>query len=197
MSPRARLFAVAIAVVVGIAPPATAQQRGNPAAHAWTRVYEVLSHPRCANCHVNSDNLPMWSGRSYGVSPRPHGMNVSGGTSRNGAELGLPCSTCHTRQNSTLPHGPPGAPSWALAPLPMQWFGKSSAEICAQLKDRNRNGNRSLEEIAHHIEDDPLVLWGWDPGPGRTPAPYSGTETARSVRVWAAGGAPCPTAVLR
>jgi hypothetical protein len=25
---------------------------------AWTPVYEVFSHPRCANCHVGQDNVP-------------------------------------------------------------------------------------------------------------------------------------------
>ena len=52
---------------------------------AWARIYEVASHPRCANCHVGKDNLPMWSGPGYGET-RPHGMNIDAGLSRIGAE---------------------------------------------------------------------------------------------------------------
>jgi hypothetical protein len=60
----------------------------------------------------------------------------------------------------------------------MQWFGKSSTEICAQIKDPAHNGGRTVAEVARHIEDEPLVHWGWMPGPGRAPAPYS------ALQVW-------------
>ena len=36
------------------------------------------------------------------------------------------------------------------------------------LKDPAKNGKRSLEEITTHMGTDKLVLWGWDPGDGRT-----------------------------
>lgn len=26
---------------------------------AWTRIEAVVTHPRCANCHVGPDNVPM------------------------------------------------------------------------------------------------------------------------------------------
>ena len=55
---------------------------------AWMRMYEVVSHPRCANCHVGPSNLPMWSGPSYGET-RPHGMNIDAGDSR--GRTGLCC----------------------------------------------------------------------------------------------------------
>jgi hypothetical protein len=35
-------------------------------------------------------------------------------------------------QNSQLPRGPPSAHEWLLAPVTMQWFGKSSADICSR-----------------------------------------------------------------
>ena len=47
---------------------------------AWKRIFEVVSHPRCANCHVDENNTPMWSGPSYGET-RPHGMYINAGTS--------------------------------------------------------------------------------------------------------------------
>ena len=55
------------------------------------------------------------------------------------------CSTCH--MTSTQPNEPAPAPlragiDWQLAPVEFIWFGKSGAEICAQLKDPKRNGGR-------------------------------------------------------
>ena len=176
-------------VILFIASPAFAQDAGTA---AWARIYEVFSHPRCANCHVGPDNLPIWSGSSYGAKPRPHGMNINAGVSRIGAEY-MPCSSCHTLQNAQLPHGPPGAQEWSLAPVTMQWFGKSSADICSQIKDPARNGNRTIAKIVEHIEHEPLVHWGWAPGPGREPAPYSVAQLVEFLKQWDAAGAPCPT----
>ena len=83
---------------VRIEPPATATREEGLA--AFDRIYEVASHPRCSNCHVGADNLPMWSGPSYGKT-RPHGMNVNAGASRIGAET-LLCSTCHAWMAATF-----------------------------------------------------------------------------------------------
>lgn len=169
----------------------------------WAKVYTVLSHPRCANCHVGKDNRPRWSGPhykySFGVDQdwSYHAMNINGGKAsapggiREGSQT-LPCTTCHMQSNSPTHHGPPGAPIWALAPVEMEWWKKSSPQICAQIKDPARNGKRTLEQVAHHIEHDALVRWGWNPGPGRQPAPLSAQETAFALRVWAKSGAPCP-----
>jgi len=68
----------------------------------------------------------------------------------------------------------------------------SSADICAQIKDRNRNGERSIADVVEHVEHNGLVGWGWDPGPGREPAPYSNTQLAQFLKQWDAAGAPCP-----
>jgi hypothetical protein len=159
----------------------------------WKKIHRVFSHPRCANCHVGDDNLPMWSGASYGTTARPHGMNIDAGGDRlrDGAAY-IPCTTCHSLQNSPMPHGPPGATVWRLAPVEMQWFGKSSAEICMQIKDHVRNGDRSLAGIADHIEKDDLVHWGWSPGPGREPAPFSPGNLVAFIKQWDKAGAPCP-----
>jgi hypothetical protein len=120
-------------------------------------------------------------------------MNINGGTSRLGAEH-IACNSCHTQHNSQVPHGPPGAHVWLLPPVEMQWFGISSAEICAQIKDPARNGGRTVvAKIAEHIETDGLVHWGWAPGPGREPAPYSMSQLVAYLKQWDAAGAPCPT----
>jgi hypothetical protein len=158
---------------------------------AWSTIYAVFSHPRCANCHV-ADDRPRWSGAHYGVT-RVHGFNVQRGVDGSGfGNPGLRCTTCHFSSNSGKLHGPPGAEEWHLAPVEMAWWQKSSADICAQIKDPARNGGRDLEAIAVHVRDVALVRWGWQPGPGREPAPGSPEATYRAIEDWAAAGAPCP-----
>ncbi|WP_235679096.1 hypothetical protein [Aquibium microcysteis] len=158
---------------------------------AWEEIHAVLSHPRCANCHVE-DERPRWSGAHYGAT-RVHAFNVMRGADGSGfGNPGLRCTTCHFESNSSVLHGPPGAPGWHLAPVEMAWFGKSSAQICAQIKDPQRNGGRSVADVAVHVRDDALVGWGWAPGPGREPAPGSAQETFAALERWNAAGAPCP-----
>lgn len=157
----------------------------------WETIHAVFSHPRCANCHVEDDH-PRWSGPHYGET-RIHGFNVTRGLDGSGfGNAGQRCATCHFDSNSSTLHGPPGAPHWHLAPAGMVWWERSSAQICEQVKDPERNGGRDLEAIAEHVREDPLVVWGWEPGPGREPAPGSPEETYRALLRWAAAGAPCP-----
>lgn len=174
------------AMLLAAAPAAHAQDDG---AAAWNKVYEVFSHPRCANCHTD-DAFPRWSGPHYSETRR-HAMNVQRGGDGFG-NAGMRCTTCHFETNADKPHGPPGAPHWHLAPPQMAWFEKSSAEICSQVKDPARNGGRTLGEIAAHIRDDALVAWGWAPGPGREPAPGSAEATFEVLTRWIEAGAPCP-----
>jgi hypothetical protein len=63
----------------------------------------------------------------------------------------------------------PGDPKWALAPAEMAWQGKSLGAICAQIKDPARNGGKSLAELHHHMAEDHLVGWAWNPGDGPRP----------------------------
>lgn len=160
---------------------------------AWDRIYEVASHPRCSNCHVGPSARPMWSGPSYGRT-RPHGMNVNAGLSRMGAET-VPCSTCHAINEiggNTAPHmAPQVASDWRLAPEEAYWFGKSSVEICAQLRDPDLNGGRSHVDIAAHLDHDVILHWAWNPGGGREPAPYSLQEHVNDILAWGAAGMPC------
>lgn len=159
---------------------------------AWDKAFDVFSHPRCVNCHVPDDNKPRWSGPSYGAKGPYHGMGIVADASRKRA-AGLPCTSCHTTQNLPFPGGAPGAPGWSLAPVDMVWWEKSSADICMQIKDPERNGGRSVEDVADHIGHDPLVQWGWSPGPGREPAPYSAKEAMAYLLAWQNAGAPCPS----
>jgi hypothetical protein len=157
----------------------------------WGRIYQVLSHPRCSNCHVGADNIPMWSGPSYGGA-RPHGMHVNGGESRIGAEY-VPCGTCHGKSNSPEAHGAPGVENWRLAPVEAEWFGKSSAYICNQVQDPERNGDRTIRDVAEHLDHDLILHWAWAPGGEREAAPYSLQQTMDFIMQWGAAGTPCPS----
>ncbi|PBC19913.1 MULTISPECIES: hypothetical protein [unclassified Mesorhizobium] len=188
------------AILFSAAPSATAQEsQTSPSPTVgmakglseWDKIYAVFSHPRCADCHV-ADDRPRWSGAHYGAT-FVHAFNVQRGTDGSGfGNPGLRCTTCHFSSNSKALHGPPGAEGWHLAPTEMAWFGKSSAEICAQIKDPARNGDRKLADIALHVRDDKLVAWGWAPGSDREPAPGSAEATYQAIENWMAAGSPCP-----
>lgn len=74
----------------------------------------------------------------------------------------------------------------------MAWGGKTVGEICAQLKDPEGNGGRSLEEIVAHVGKDPLVVWARAPGAGCQPAPGTQAETVALLQTWVATGAAHP-----
>ncbi|MEJ8561873.1 hypothetical protein QTO30_12055 [Yoonia sp. GPGPB17] len=175
-----------------IAPPEEGSVSRQAGLEAWSRVYEVTSHPRCANCHVGADNIPMWSGPSYGEA-RPHGMNINAGDSRIGMEY-VQCSACHAYREASndIPHAAPQvAMNWQLAPVEAEWFGKSSVEICNQLRDPERNGGRDFREIASHLDHDLILHWAWSPGGTREPAPYSLQEHVNDILAWGVAGYPC------
>lgn len=164
------------------APTPTAEE----SAALFAPIYEVLVSPRCMNCHPNGDR-PL-SDRS-GVHP----MNIS----RQSAESGLACSTCHGEHNTELPGaplGPPGAPHWQLPPAetPMIFQDRTVTELCVQLRDPAHNGERSLADLLDHVSGDPLVLWGWSPGGDRATPKVSHAEFTASFRAWVDAGGICP-----
>jgi hypothetical protein len=69
---------------------------------------------------------------------------------------------------------------------------RSLPEICAQIKDADRNGGRELADIVTHVTKDPLILWTWAPGAGRAAAPGTAETFAALVRAWVDTGAACP-----
>ena len=101
------------------------------------------------------------------------------------------CLSCHQDQNQDAA-GVPGAPHWHLAPLSMGWEGLDDHQLAEAIKDRSKNGDRSLAEIRRHMAEDPLVLWGWDPGAGRSPVPISHADFIAAFDAWVAAGAPSP-----
>ena len=164
---------------------------------AWKRIEAVVTHPRCANCHVDANGIPMWTPAGESGS-RVHGMNIHAGESRVGAET-IPCSTCHV--TSTLPNDPAPAPlhagiDWQLAPVDFLWYGKSGAEICAQLKDPKRNGGRDAVGLLEHLRHDAslsgFIPRAWAPGAGRTTPPGTFEDHVKDMAEWGAAGQPCP-----
>jgi hypothetical protein len=75
----------------------------------------------------------------------------------------------------------------------MPWLGRSLGQICTQIKDRERNGGRSLDELAEHMSEDSLVGWAWAPGAGREPAPGTQRQFGALIKAWIDAGAECPT----
>ena len=157
---------------------------------AFGTVRQVLQHPRCQNCHIPGDAPLQFDA---GVT---HAQYVKRGPQGAGAP-GLPCSTCHSTSNppaSYGPHAPPGAPNWRL-PAPehkMVFIGLPAGDLCATIKDPGRNGGRDMAALIEHVSHDKLVLWGWDPGEGRTKPPLSHAEFAEKIRTWIEKGAPSP-----
>jgi hypothetical protein len=145
---------------------------------------KVITHARCVNCHPAGDRP------AQGDDRRPHMPLVVRGIDNFGA-VGMRCTTCHGPANFDAA-GVPGNPAWHLAPIEMAWVGKSLGEICRQIKDPQRNGGKSMEELVHHMAEDSLVGWGWNPGVGREPAPGTQKEFGELIKAWSDTGAVCP-----
>jgi hypothetical protein len=153
----------------------------------------VIQHPRCVNCHPATDR-PL-----QGMTMHPHQPPVFRGDAGMGA-VGMQCNTCHGMENikvvgqaDTL-KSIPGNPKWHLAPIEMAWEGKTLGQICEQIKDKARNGNMTMEQLIHHMAQDELVGWGWNPGEGREPVPGTQQEFGKIFKAWADTGAVCPKA---
>jgi hypothetical protein len=189
------LFATAIFVLlmVHLANAQAAENKSRPAINkaelsssAFEDMTPVLRHPRCMNCHSSGD-FPR-----QGDDSHPHIMDVRRGPDGHGVN-GVKCSTCHQDHNLPGIHLPPGAPDWALPSraTPMIWEGLSDHQLCELFKDPKQNGHRTIAQIVEHMHT-PLVLWGWNPGEGRTPIPSSQKRFLENVKVWADNGAVCP-----
>lgn len=159
----------------------------DPAARSaaiFTELGKVLTNPRCVNCHPAGDRP------HQGDVMRLHQPPVERGADGSGLPA-MRCPICHKDANFE-PAGVPGNPLWKLAPREMAWEDKTLAEICAQIKDPARNGNRPLEALVEHIGSDQLVGWAWAPGGKRKPAPGTQKEAGALVEAWVQTGAACP-----
>ena len=150
----------------------------------FSELGKVLTSPRCVNCHPAGDRP------RQGDQARLHQPPVQRGADGRGLPA-MRCSSCHQNANFD-PGRMPGNPAWHLAPREMAWEGKTVAEICRQIKDPARNGNRPVASLIDHIGKDTLVGWAWAPGFGRTPAPGTQEQAGALVKAWADTGAACP-----
>jgi len=147
----------------------------------------VFLSPRCLNCHPSGER-PLQTDRS-----RPHAMSVKRGLEGRGVTA-MKCANCHQPQNTAGLNRPPGAPNWHLPPqeMKMVFEGRSAAELCRQFKDPAQTGGKSVAQIVEHVTSDPLVMWGWSPGEGRTLPPLDHKAFAVAMKAWADKGAACP-----
>ena len=146
-------------------------------------IASVVTHPRCINCH--QDESPRQTDLKIVHQPL-----VVRGKDGHGAPT-QQCQTCHQATN-TADGFVPGVATWSLAPLSMLWEGRTKEQICEQMKDPARNGGRRAgKEIIEHMKTDPLVLWAWTPGAGRTTPPLSHEKFVEALEVWVSAGMPC------
>lgn len=125
-------------------------------------------------------------------------MDIVAGESRIGAE-GLSCRACHqtsTRPNRIEHAAPRAGMEWMLAPVEFQWTDRTSAAICQQMRDPGRNGGRDAARLIEHILHDAeligFIIWSFNPGAGREPAPGSLQSHLEDMAQWTAAGMPCP-----
>ncbi len=157
---------------------------------AFETVRAVLQHPRCQNCHIPGDAPLQFDAGLV------HAEGVVRGSGGVGAP-GLACAACHGAANPPASYGehmPPGAPNWRL-PSPehkMVFIHLSSGELCRRLKDPGETHGMGLEALLRHVSSDRLVLWGWNPGVGRSPVSIPHGEFVANFKRWIDAGAPCP-----
>jgi hypothetical protein len=153
---------------------------------AFLDVYKVLMSPRCMNCHPVGD-VPL-----QGDDSHLHTMLPRRGKDGKGL-YAMKCMNCHQPANTAGLNAPPGNPEWHLPPsnMKMVFEGKTANQLARQLVDPRLNGNKNLKQLIEHASDT-LVLWGWDPGEGRTKPPLTYEEFKQAWITWIETGAYAP-----
>ncbi|WP_394831452.1 hypothetical protein LVJ94_33560 [Pendulispora rubella] len=187
-------LAIAVLLLSACHPPRDGTSRTAPPSAdgvvAFETVRRVLQHPRCQNCHPAGD-APL-----QGDDSHVHTQNVQRGPEGRGM-VGAECTTCHglaNPPNAYGPHVPPGnANGWHMPPpdTKLVFVGLSPRALCEQVRDPARNGRKDRAALRAHLED-PLVVWGWAPGRGRTPVSTPRDTFLAAWETWARAGAPCP-----
>ncbi len=155
---------------------------------AFNEASKVFFSARCSNCH------PAGDAPTQSDSMTTHTMDVMRGTDGKGLKE-LQCATCHQEMNLEGESLPPGAPNWHMPPADqkMAFQGLTAGQLCRQLKDPKMNGGRkTTKEAVEHVKSDPLVLWAWSPGEGRSTPPMSHADFVKKLNEWVDNGAACP-----
>ncbi|KJD34706.1 hypothetical protein PK35_02800 [Tamlana nanhaiensis] len=153
---------------------------------AFEKVYSVLMHPRCMNCHPNGD-IPLQGDDSHihNMLPQrgPDGMGIST----------MKCANCHASTGVPGESTPPGNPLWHLPPsdMKMVFQGRSPRELALQLVNPKLNGHKNLQELRVHAEDT-LVKNGWTMGGNRELPPLTYNEFKDAWYEWIDNGAVAP-----
>ena len=148
----------------------------------FAEIGKVIQHPRCVNCHPRTER-PLQG--EDGALHQPLVVRGAGGM----GAAGMVCITCHNAENF---RNVPGHPRWHLAPTEMAWEGRSLTAICDQIKDRERNGGKTLAELGEHMANDALVAYGWSPPAHLEPAPGDQQQFGQLFHAWLEAGAHCP-----
>lgn len=122
-----------------------AESQHAPQLDIRNRLVTVIEHPRCMNCHTNTD-FPR-----QGNARLRHNMGVARGPGNHGTPA-LQCATCH--QDDNVPSDVPGNANWHLAPLSMAWEGLDRRGICRLLTDPSRS-TMTPERRVEHMGHDP------------------------------------------
>jgi hypothetical protein len=179
------LFVLVLPVLLGVSACARSEAAPAPDPGFFAPIASVLTYPRCINCH-QADSPRQTDARARHLPLVVRGADGHGAPTQQ-------CQTCHQTTNSGPGGFVPGASGWSLAPLSMLWEGKTSSQICEQIKDPTRNGGRHTgEQIIEHMKIDPMVLWAWSPGGGRTTPPLSHQQLVQALEKWIGAGMPCP-----
>lgn len=153
---------------------------------AFAKVYQVITSPRCMNCHPSGD-VPL-----QGEDSHLHTMSPRRGEDGKGV-YAMKCSNCHQPQNVAGMHTPPGNPKWQLPPADMKMVfqGRTPRELALQIMDYERNGHKNKEQLLEHANDT-LVKAGWHPGEGRALPPLTYPEFRKAWYTWIEKGGYAP-----
>jgi cytochrome c5 len=156
---------------------------------AFNEASKVFFSARCANCHPAGD-VP-----TQGDAMTPHTQGVTRGKDGKGI-YGMKCTTCHQNENLEGDHMPPGTSvDWHMPPedQKMVFQGLTAGQLCRNFTDPNLNGGFSAKDVMEHIHKrDPLVMWGWEPGNGRSVPPMTFAQFEAKIDEWLKNGAKCP-----
>lgn len=156
---------------------------------AFNEAAKVFFSARCANCHPAGD-VP-----TQGDAMTPHAQGVTRGKDGKGV-YGMKCTTCHQNENLEGDHMPPGTSvDWHMPPedQKMVFQGLAAGQLCRNFTDPNKNGGFSAKDVMEHIHKrDPLVMWGWEPGNGRSVPPLTFEQFEAKIDEWLKNGAKCP-----
>ena len=169
---------------------------------AWQKIYSVMTHPRCINCHTNS-NYPRQTDERH-----PHIYGVTRGALKgehaNRGSAIRRCLDCHGKENNPVT-GVPGATdkktglaNWHLAPLEFGWEYEPNValdghDLCELIK---KYASDPKNDLVEHIDTD-LVEWAFDPGNNvygqpRSKPPLTHAEFKAAIIEWLESGKPCP-----